>query len=162
MMNACHLSARWLLAVAVLLTLTTGACAAPRLEPVINEEHLVTPISDPAKIVTVLEPMVWTNAPADEATKGIRLPAGTYVLEAEDAEYLYFKAPAPIGVKAVQAGEPPDQREIPGGLAIAKAFNLVPAATYVVVGPTLETRTLIFKHGAEFLEVRDKQWTRSF
>ena len=138
-----------------------SACAALRLDPVVSEDRQVTAISDPSKTVAVLEPMVWTNAPLGSATKGVRLLPGTYSLEAEDADYLYFRAPEPIEVRVLQGGEPVDGRDIPGGLALAKAlFNMVPAATYIDAGPGM--KTLIFKHGSEFLQMRDSTWSKSF
>ena len=46
------------------------------------------------------------------------------------------------------------------GLALAKApFNRVPAATYIDAGPG--TKTLNFKHGGEFLQMRARTWSKT-
>jgi len=139
---------------------STG-CAAVRFDPLMAEDRTVTAITDESKTVVISEPMVWTNAPMASATKGVRLPAGTYKLEAEDANYLYFRAPAPIEVRTLADGVPVDGRDIPGGLALAKAaVNMVPAVTYIDAGPG--TKTQIFKLGREFLQIRGSGWSKSF
>jgi hypothetical protein len=146
--------------VSLAAAITLLGCAMLQLDPVIAEDRQVTAVVDPSKTVTVLEPMVWTNKPLASATKGVRLPAGTYALQAEDAGYPYFEAPGPIEVRVLKDGQPVDGRDFPGGLALAKGFNIVPAATYV--DATEGTKTLIFKHGREFLEMRGSTWTKSF
>ena len=150
-------------AIAALLAVTLAGCGLFHFDPVTAEDREVTRITDPAKTLTLLEPMVWTNGRTYEtSTKGERLPEGTYVLEGEDAEYLYFKAPKPIEMRVLKDGKQVDGRDIPGGLALAKSFKLVPAATYLDVGPREGTVTLVFKHGGEFMEMRGEKWKTSF
>jgi hypothetical protein len=88
------------------------------------------------------------------------LPEGTYALEAEDVDYLYFRAPRPIELRVLDHGQPVHGRDVPGGLAIAKGFSMVPAATYIDAEPG--TKTLVFKHGGEFLSMRGSKWKKSF
>src|SRR6266478_1695929 len=72
------------------------SCSLIRLDPVTAEQHKVTAAADEAKTVTLSEPIVWLNAPAHRASKAVRLPQGRYTLEAEDKDYLYFRAPSAI------------------------------------------------------------------
>jgi hypothetical protein len=138
-----------------------AACGWLRLDPVMAEDRHVTAVTDASKTVTVTEPMVWTDAKLDHATRGVRLLAGTYTLVAEDPEYFYFSSPEPVEVRRLEGGEPIGGGDHPGGLALAKElFNMVPAATYIDAGPG--TKTFIWKHGREFLQMRDRLWSKSF
>jgi hypothetical protein len=131
------------------------------LDPVTDEEFAVTPISDPERTLTFLEPMVWMNAPEHRATKGVRLLAGTYELEAEDEKYLYFRAPVPIEMRVLQNGVPVDGRDYEGGLALSKAFvALVPAVAYVSMSE--ERKMHVMKMGDDFLQLEGRVWEKSF
>ena len=137
------------------------SCALIRLDPVTDEEFDVTPVSDPSRTVTFLEPMVWSNAPQYRATKGVRLLNGTYVLEAENDDFLYFRAPAPVEMRVLEKGVPVDGRDFEGGLALSKAFvAMAPAAAYVSIS---ERRKMhVMRMGNDFLQLEGRVWEKSF
>jgi hypothetical protein len=146
---------------AVLLFSGSVSCAAINLDPVTDDEVDVTPVSDPSRTVTFLQPMVWSNAPQDRATKGVRLLNGTYVLEAENEDFLYVRAPAPVEMRVLEKGVPVDGRDFEGGLALSKAFvAMAPAAAYVSIS---EHRKMhVMKMGTDFLQLEGRVWERSF
>ena len=138
-----------------------ASCSLIHVDPVTAEQRSVTPVTDPSKTVTLNEPVVWLNAPAYRASKGIRLPSGLYTLEAEDADYWYFRAPAPIEMRVLDNGTPVDGPDIPGGLALAKAtLTLTSPAAYIDVDA--DHKMLVMKLGSEFVLMRGNQWDRSF
>ena len=63
-----------------------ASCSLRRLDPVTAEQRQVALVADATKTVTLSKPIVWLNAPAHRASKGIRLPQGVYNLEAQDAD----------------------------------------------------------------------------
>lgn len=138
-----------------------SACSLIRLDPVVSEKRHVVAAADPTKTVSLEEPMVWMNAPAHRATKGVRLPQGVYALEAEDEEYWYFRAPGSIEMRVYRHGQSPEGPDVPGGIALAKSSWLTSAAVYVRLADE-ETRMLVMKLGFEFLQMRGKQWDQSF
>ena len=74
---------------------------------------------------------------------------------------MYFRAPAPIEMRVLKSGTPVDGRDIPGGLALAKAvFSMVGAVTYIDAGP--DQKMLVMKLGFEFIQMRGRQWEKSF
>ena len=146
---------------ALATTAALAACSLIHLDPVTAEERAVTSAADAQKSVTLHEPIVWLNAPADRASKGLRLPQGVYVLEAEDADYWYFSAPAPIEMRTLKDGQPVEGPDIPGGLALAKAtLPTTSPAAYVNVDAA--HKMLVMKLGSEFVLMRGNQWDRSF
>ena len=118
----------------VALSLTSAvalvACSLIRLDPVTAERRSIISISDEFRNVVVLEPMVWLDAPPYRASKGVRLLMGVYPLVAEDSDYLYFESPDPIEMRVFENGFSVDDQDFPGGLAFAKGFSMVPAATW--------------------------------
>ena len=124
------------LILAAAIALSSVGCFLIRLDPVTDEEFSVRPVNDPARKITFLEPMVWSNAPQYRATKGVRLLDGIYELEAETDDFLYFRAPVHIEMRVLENGVPIDGRDYEGGLALAKAFvSLTPAVAYVSMSP---------------------------
>ncbi|GIV04260.1 MAG: hypothetical protein KatS3mg077_2124 [Candidatus Binatia bacterium] len=137
------------------------SCALIRLDPVTAEEFNVVPIYDPSRTVTFLEPMVFLNAPQYRATKGVRLPNGTYVLEAENEDFLYFRSPAPVEMRVLEKGVPVDGRDFDGGLALSKVFVAqVPAAVYVTIDQ--HRKMHVMKMGSEFLRLEGRVWEKNF
>ena len=66
------------------------ACGMLRLDPVADESRPVRPIADETETVFVPSGMVRTSgdgAAQAGRVRGVRLPPGTYVLEAEDDDY---------------------------------------------------------------------------
>jgi len=89
--------------------------------------------------------------------RGVRFPGGVYVLEAEDADYWYFRAPAPIEFRILRGGQPVDGRDIPGGIMLSKSFSMVPAAGYVESVDDAH-RTMAWRLGGEFMRVKGRSW----
>jgi hypothetical protein len=85
---------------------------------------------DPARTDRVAE------RSCDRASKGIRLPQGVYVLEAEDADYCISARSAPIEMRTLKDGQPVEGPDIPGGLALAKpTFPTTSPAAYSTSTP---------------------------
>jgi len=137
-----------------------ASCSLLRVDPVTSEQRRAALVTDESKTVTLSEPIVWLNAPAHRASKGVRLPAGQYSLEAEDEDYLYFRAPAPIEMRLLQDGRPVEGPDVAGGLALGKAVLPVSPAAYIDVDA--DHKMLVMKLGYEFLQMRGKQWMQSF
>lgn len=136
------------------------SCSLLRLDPVTAEQRKVAPLTDESKTVTLTEPIVWLNAPAHRASKGLRLPQGLYSLEAEDEDYLYFRAPAPIEMRVLQDGRPVEGPDVAGGLALGRALLPVSPAAYI--DADAHHKMLVMKLGYDFLRMRGKEWERNF
>jgi hypothetical protein len=147
-------------AAAIGASLLLVACSLLRLDPVTAEQRNISPVADESKKVVVLEPMVWLDAPEHRASRGIRLPMGVYNLVAEDPDYQYFQSPELIEMRVFEDGVAVDGNDFPGGLALAKGFNMVPAATYIDVNAN--EKMLVMKHGSDFLQMEGRRWKRTF
>jgi hypothetical protein len=150
---------RFKLIAAVMASVVLCGCGGVRLDPTWNEVRAVTPATDFKKTVTVPEGMVFYDT--SPASRGIRFPEGTYVLEAEDADYFYFRSTRPLEFHIFKDGQQTDARNIPGGIMMAKHFSLIPAAAYID-GDKATERMAVWKLGDEFLRVRGRYWTKNF
>ena len=149
------------------ILLVGGAIALPTraeaqtflpLPPTEFINRVVSTTSGTSGSLTLREPMVRLDAA--RATRGIRLPSGDYVLEAEDADYLYYRAPERIEFRIFADGQVQKQGFIPGGIYVSKAFiALVPAGVYQTSDDT--HKTLIWKLGADFLRDEGTKWVRT-
>ncbi len=118
---------------------------------------MVSQAADDAKTLFFQQPSVWVSF---RQNRGVRLPQGVYPLEAEDADYLYFRAPGAIEVRA-RNGEQWEGPEFTGGVALARSLlTLPPAVVYVDSGPNL--RMHVWKLGGEFMETRGTIWEKRF
>jgi len=136
-----------------------AACGGLELNPSINEPRSVRLEQDPAKKLTVVQEMVWDDK--SHATRELRFPAGTYALEAEDADYWYMRSPAPINLREFKKGVQTGSHNIRGGIALGKyTTRSVPAAGYI--DGQESTRILIWKLGKDFLSREGKDWRKSF
>jgi hypothetical protein len=109
-------------------------------------------------VIVFHERMVWYNQPRNP-TRGIRFPAGTYRLEAEDDEYRYFRAPSDVEYRIFRDGRAVDGRFMPGGLFLGKTiWKAVPAGAYLSVDPT--TKVATWNLGRNFLKLEGKLWGR--
>ncbi|MBS0630595.1 MAG: hypothetical protein JSS11_01675 [Verrucomicrobia bacterium] len=144
------------LSLLVLATFFTG-CVLP-LDPAWSEDRPVQIAHDSTKTVTVIEGMVFYNGLSQ--TRGLRFPPGTYTLEAEDAQYYYLRSPAPLEFRTFANGQSTDGRDIPGGIMIAKQFNLIPGGGYI--DGDKGQKVAIWKLGSEFLRIEGRYWTKSF
>ena len=134
------------------------ACGGLELNPSVNEPRSVHLERDPSKTLTVVQEMTWQNK--SHATREIRFPAGTYTLEAEDADYWYMRSPAPLTLSEFKKGVQPESRNIRGGIAIGKyTTRSVPAAGYI--DGQESSRILIWILGKDFLSREGKDWRKS-
>jgi hypothetical protein len=136
------------------------SCAAVPLDPIASESRVVRPTQDAAKQVTVPEGMVFYNAPL-QATRGLRFPAGTYALEAEDDAYWYLRATAPLEFRVFHDGKVVDARDIPGGIMIRKSAVALDAGGGYIDGEA-GTKMMVWKLGGELLQLKGRYWTKSF
>jgi hypothetical protein len=136
-----------------------AACGGLELNPSINEPRSVHLEQDPSKTLTVVQEMVWGDK--SHATREIRFPAGTYALEAEDADYWYMRSPVPLNLRGFNKGVQTESRNIRGGIAIGKyTTRSVPAAAYI--DGQESSRILIWKLGKDFMSREGKDWRKSF
>ena len=143
-----------------LVMLVLAGCGALTLSPLTSEDRSVSPVVDAGKSVILKESMVWYDQ--EVATRGIRFPEGQYLLEAEDAEYYYFRSPSPLEYRIFQNGSLTDGRFMPGGLFLSKALiNMVPAGAYLSVEDPKQ-KTLTWKLGSNFLRKEGSLWTKNF
>ena len=136
-----------------------AACGGLELNPSVNEPRSVHLEQDPSKTLTVVQEMVFGDK--SHATREIRFPAGTYALEAEDADYWYMRSPVPLNLRGFNKGVQIESRNIRGGIAIGKyTTRSVPAAAYI--DGQESSRILIWKLGKDFMSREGKDWRKSF
>ena len=136
-----------------------SACGGLELNPSVNEPRSVHLEQDPSKTLTIVQEMVFGDK--SHATREIRFPAGTYALEAEDADYWYMRSPVPLNLRGFNKGVQIESRNIRGGIAIGKyTTRSVPAAGYI--DGQESSRILIWKLGKDFLSREGKEWRKSF
>ena len=136
-----------------------SACGGLELNPSVNEPRSVHLEQDPSKTLTVVQEMVFGDK--SHATREIRFPAGTYALEAEDADYWYMRSPVPLNLRGFNKGVQTESRNIRGGIAIGKyTTRSVPAAGYI--DGQESSRILIWKLGKDFMSREGKDWRKSF
>lgn len=142
----------------LVLALLVGCGALPPLNPVTQEARVVQNAHDSSKAVTIVNGMVWYNL---GRTKGIRFPPGTYALEAADADYWYFRSPAPLEFREFSGERVTGAQSKAGGIMIAKAaMNMVPAGGYVEGDGS--TKVMVWKLGGEFSGMEGREWKKSF
>lgn len=137
----------------------TSCGTLPSMEPTASEIRMVRPASDPSKTLVVTDGMVW-YATASRSS-GLRFPPGTYVLEAEDDDYWYFRSSLPLEFRSFADGRPTEEHTRFGGLMLGKRLiRLIPAAGYVDDDDA--SKTMVFKLGGDFLAMEGRQWRKSF
>jgi len=142
----------------VVLALLVGCGTLPPSNPVTHDTRVVRNAHDSSKSITIVNGMVWYNL---DRTKGIRFPPGTYSLEAEDADYWYFRSSAPLEFRDFSGGRVTDAQSKAGGIMIAKAgMNMVPAGGYVPGDGS--TMVMVWKLGGDFLGMKGREWNKSF
>jgi len=142
----------------VVLALLVGCGTVPPFNPVAHDAHVVRYAHDSSKRVAIVNGMVWYNL---DRTEGIRFPPGTYVLEAEDSDYWYFRSPAPLEFRDFSGGRVTDAQSKAGGIMIAKAaLNMVPAGGYVPGDGS--NMIMVWKLGGDFLGMQGREWNKSF
>lgn len=146
-----------LLRLLLLSTLLSLAGCTVMFDAVSSEERSVPSRRDPGKTLTILSVGEFKNF---ALTRTVRLPAGIYALEGEDADYLYFAAPEPVEYRIVAGGAVQDGQRSPGGVALAKRYSMVPASVYSSIGGG--RKILTWKLGSEFMAEEGRRWKRSF
>jgi len=130
--------------------------AVPSAAQMQAQDRATKEVSDPARTLIVNEAMIFTDF---GKTSAVRFTPGTYVMEAEDDDYVYYRAPDQIEYRVFRNGRP-DGRFMPGGIYFNKALiSLVPAGAYLTVDGT--HKTLTWKLGAEFIRLEGDKWVRS-
>ena len=105
--------------------------------------------------------MVWGDQ-RPLLTRGIELPAGVYLIEAEDTQYSYFQAPRPLEYRTFEQGQTANDRFKKGGIFLSKTANdTVPAGVYLS-GENGTKKTLIWKLDIDFLHSEGSRWTKNF
>jgi len=129
------------------------------LSPLVNEEKTVTPVNTSTVSVSVPNGMVFYDT--RPATRGIRFPEGTYILEAEDSEYFYYKSPTPLDLRVFEKGQLVDLKNLNGGLMLLKSsFSMVPGSGYISdLDPYKKVQ--IWKLGREFINLEGKEWKKN-
>ena len=139
--------------------LSPAAVAYCAESPLAQESRPVKAATDSKKTVTVPEGMVWYDA--SPPTRGLRFPPGPYVLEAEDADYLYFRSTSPLEMRVFKDGKVVDGHDIPGGIMLSKRFlSRIPAAGYI--DDEGSAKMMVWKLGRDFLRREGKDWKKSF
>ncbi len=149
----------------ILMSLTLSGCglSANAGSPLAAEDRVVSPVPNDTRAIALSEPEVWTDQSSSlvPAGHGIRLPAGKYVLEAEDANSLYFRSPEKIEYRVFANGAVTDDRFMPGGLFLSKAtLAPVPAGAYLTVDAA--NKTVTWKLGSNFLDMEGAKWRKNF
>lgn len=142
--------AKWFF-VAVFLVLVAGCSVGGVLRS-------AQPVYDGTKTFTILKEFDWYGS--YPPSRGVRLRAGVYTLEAEDAEYWYFRSPVPIEVIAVERMSIARGRSVPGGIMVSKRFNVVPAAAYV--DDSAEGKRMVLEFGPDFRSMEGIYWKKDF
>ena len=84
-----------------------------------------------------------------------------YSLEAEDADYWYFRSSAPLEFRRFEHGRPTEEHSNPGGLMLGKrSLRMVPAGAYIEGDGT--SKIMVWKLGGDFLAMEGRQWRKSF
>ena len=140
------------------LVATFSGCMSPITpgSPRIWEERTVSnPVSSQG--LELREPLNWF-AKEFLDRYDIFLPAGKYVLEADDADYLYFGAPQKIGYVVAKSGALPDSRQLAGGIFLAKSDRAAhPAGAYIAWDDG--KRLLLMRFDYAFTTQKGKRWT---
>lgn len=128
------------------------------MDPHVSETRFVSALNDSSMRISVPEGMIWYDSAMKSS--GLRFPEGGYLLEAEDEEYWYFRAPSPLEFRKFSSGRMVDGRDIPGGLMYAKnQLSAIPAAAYI---DGENNKMMVWKLGRDFQRREGASWTKTF
>ncbi len=145
---------------AMLVLLAVPSCSVFSINPVINVERDVTPSADPSRRVVFHEPLSWANGPDHRATHAVLMPAGVYLLEAENESFLYFKAPSPLSMGTFESGSHIGGYDFDGGVAFAKS-PLAQIRAEAYVSKSEKDKLHVMRLGYDFYQLRGKIWERA-
>ena len=144
--------------------MTLSGCAYLTEPPNSENGRLVTPIIDSPKRIIVNQPLVYGNQQA-VLTKGIGLPVGVYLLEAEDNQYWYFRSAKPLEYRTYQKHKVTEDAYKPGGVYLSKtgfghSEPVVAGAYLAALDPS--RKMLIWPLGQDFLKGKGSRWTADY
>ena len=116
---------------------------------------------DAAKTFTVLKETDLYDS--YRSYRSVRLRLGVYTLEAEDADYWYYRSLTPIAVTLKEDMMPTrrfSRYSLPGGIMLAKRFDAVPGGAYV--DEPGAGKRVILEFGRDFRSLEGTYWTKQF
>lgn len=141
--------------------LSIAGCSTSNDPSFIEERRSVSAIISQELYVVVKQPINDTDEVFDPSI-GIIFPIGRYVLEAEDAQYWYFRAPKPLKMAVYEFGKTVNGVSIYGGLAISKAGdNTEPKPLTYVDDKTRTSKVIVWKNSPVFPTLRGTKWVLS-
>ncbi len=140
------------------LLVLLGCETIPEPSPMTAEERTVRPIAESTRAVVLPRELKFYDD--EEPARGIHLPPGEYVLEAEDDEYYYYLAPKRISFRMMLRTIVVDERNLPGGIMLSKEPRRNnPAGIYLQGNETM--RILTWKLDQRFMNREGEDWSRS-
>lgn len=121
----------------------------------ISEERTPSPATSHRSLV-MAEPLDWFASENGERYD-IWLPPGPYHVEAEDSDYLYYRAPERVSLGKTKMFSAQDSRTAEGGIFISKN----PASRYssgAYIEFTDGKKQLLFQFDARFMGQEGKRW----
>jgi len=144
----------------LLASVLLGGCGGITLNASDFQVRAIMPVAEHKMMLTLKQGMVWCQD--ETAARCLRLPPGVYTIEAEDADFRYFRAPEPIDFRRLDGQEPDSRSLIPGGIALRKTFDLMLPAEVYVDGENAGQKVLVHKLGHNFAEMEPSGWTKNF
>ncbi|MBS0658629.1 MAG: hypothetical protein JSR82_10345 [Verrucomicrobia bacterium] len=141
---------------APLALLLLSSCSAV-LGPIVSESRSVSRVGNVGRTLTVGRALSFDSRAG--GTRTIAFPPGTYVLEAEDASYWYFRAPAPLQFSELSTENWMPRAQL-GGLMIAKGPNPFPGGGYI--DGSSSSKILVWKLGPELSALEGRAWRKNF
>jgi hypothetical protein len=141
------------------LVLLFAACSTTQSR-LAEETRPVTPAVSQDLFIVVNIPVVDDDEGYDP-TQGIRFLLGKYAMEAEDADYWYFRSPKPLELLAYDFGRIVNGMRIYGGIAVAKnPASKFPFCAYVD-GKDASEKIVIWHLSPAFSAERGVKWALS-
>lgn len=135
-----------------------GCETIPEPSPMTAQERTVRLIAESTRTVVIPKELKFYDN--EEPARGIHLPPGEYLLEAEDDEYYYYLAPERISFRMMIRTIVADEQNLPGGLMLSKEPRRNnPAAIYLQASGTM--RILTWKLDQRFMNREGEDWSRS-
>lgn len=141
------------------LTVLAG-CFGPAFEPrKIWEERVATSISTPSGLELIDDLHVWAVEGGGKRYN-LYLPKGIYVAAAEDDGYVYYKAPAKIGLSVKELLAAEDARQFKGGIFVAKGLQPSKYSAGGYIDWTDGKMLLVMAFPPSFMREEGEKWRR--
>lgn len=135
--------------------MAVAGCSTFKINPVTDESRHTYPIKDEAIYVVVKEGMKFDDSKS--RTYSILIPPGTYKLEAQDDDYLYFVTTGVITRYLYDGKTMIDQNVCKGGIMLGRRLGmLVPAGVYKDDGSM--DRVMIWMLNDAFMKMEGAKW----